>query len=562
VDLHDAYESAGQQVVSQAMGQGMKLGTRPGRGLTLAGVAIAGLLVAGCGNQYRPVVSAVNPVGPAGQPTKYAVAVSNPTSVQDAVTGYAITGNVITVMLDTGSPFSAGQVVTLSGFPVSTFLNGQTLTVLAAGLSTTQFEAALTHANASSTNEGGLASLVGQGLLTFVDVSGDTVLSTPSILSNPSYFQVNSNGSEGFVINQQGSFEDFSLGNPTGLLTTEITPTTLTAGASPQSVTVFSLATQGTTIFIPEAGLQQIAELGASGSSLLQSIAVGPNPVYVVGADGTQRVYAISQGVGGGNGQVAAIESSTASVSSTIPVGKMPVYGVMTADDNRAFILNKGSGTVTVINVPSNALDAAVPTITMPNISAGGASYAPNPVWADFSAVNSEMVVLNQGDGIHAGSLSIINIPLCNSGTPVTNPNCNATNPVDAAGFGTIVATVNVGINPQMVSVLNDGTRAYVANAGDAAAGVEGSVSVVNLLSGTLETTIPAVSNTGEVNSTPTAVFGHPNTISATTGTPTGKVYITSPDSTFLSILRTDEDIVQTHVSLQGTGVRVLVTTK
>ena len=36
------------------------------------------LLLAGCGNQYRPVVSAVNPVGPAGQPTKYAVVLSNP----------------------------------------------------------------------------------------------------------------------------------------------------------------------------------------------------------------------------------------------------------------------------------------------------------------------------------------------------------------------------------------------------------------------------------------------------------------------------------------------------
>ena len=36
------------------------------------------LAVAGCGNNYRPVITAINPVGPAGQPTKYAVAISDP----------------------------------------------------------------------------------------------------------------------------------------------------------------------------------------------------------------------------------------------------------------------------------------------------------------------------------------------------------------------------------------------------------------------------------------------------------------------------------------------------
>jgi hypothetical protein len=36
------------------------------------------LAVAGCGNNYRPVITAINPVGPASQPTKYAVAISDP----------------------------------------------------------------------------------------------------------------------------------------------------------------------------------------------------------------------------------------------------------------------------------------------------------------------------------------------------------------------------------------------------------------------------------------------------------------------------------------------------
>ena len=40
-------------------------------------VAAASASLIGCGNTYRPVVTAINPVGPAGQPTKYAVAISS-----------------------------------------------------------------------------------------------------------------------------------------------------------------------------------------------------------------------------------------------------------------------------------------------------------------------------------------------------------------------------------------------------------------------------------------------------------------------------------------------------
>jgi len=474
----------------------------------------ATLAMYGCGNQYRPVVSAINPVGPAGQPTKYAVAVSN-----------------------------------TSTYPNSTL----------------------------------------PGLLTFVDVSGDTILSTPSILSfpppttagtattaptptyiNPLNFSINSSGSEGFVVNSSGAFNLFGLGNPTSLLTQDITQTSLASNAVPNGIQTFSLPSTGTTVFVPQPNLTQIAELElSSGPSLLQNLSV-PNPVYVVGTDGAQRVYALSSN-GTAPGVAYPIENTPVSIDSgnLIPIGVNPVYGIMTTDGNRAFILNKGSGTVSVINVPSNGLDSGAPTITLPNIVSGGTTIPPSPVWADLSTINSEMVVLNQGDGVHPGSLSIINIPLCNVNTPVTNPNCNATNPIDAAGFGTIVATVPVGINPTMVSVLADGSRAYVVNSGTlptgTSAGVEGSVSVVNLISGVVTATIQATSlpaATVDVATTPTKIYGHPNTIAATTGTPTGKVYVTSSDNKFMTIIETDTDTVDTHISLQGLGVRVLVTSK
>jgi hypothetical protein len=546
--------------------------------------ALAAALLTGCGNQYRPVVSAISPVGPAGQPTKYAVAISNTntTNQQTAVTGYTILNNVITVTLappSTGatSPFVAGASVTLSGFPSSIFLNQQTLTILPTGLSATQFQANYTHANASS-NEVAIASVTGSalGLVNFVDFSGDTIITTPQIQTNPSYFQLNTSGSEGYVINAQGSLDYFGTSNPNSLITSNIGQTTLSANSQPISITVFTPASGTSTAFIPEVNTSSIAALNSGTLALYDTVRVGPNPYYVVGTDGAARVYAISQGAipGTSNGTIAAIETASQSsltVSATLNVGVNPVYGIMTSDVRRAFILNKGSGTVSVLNVATNNFDATTPTITIPPIAIGAGTTPSNPVWAALSPLTSELVVLNQGDGVHNGTLSIISIPLCNPTASNANPNCTAANPVDAAGFGTIVATVPVGVNPVMVSVLQDGSVAYVANAGILPIvneqgvvtnpGTPGSVTVVNLVSGTVTATINGVASP----SSPTAatalnVYGHPNSIAATSGNPAGKVYVTAPDSVYMTLIYTDTNTVQNHITLQGNGLRVLTT--
>ena len=171
----------------------------------------------------------------------------------------------------------------------------------------------------------------------------------------------------------------------------------------------------------------------------------------------------------------------------------------------------------------------------------------------------------------NAGSLSVINIPLCNSAAQPSNPNCSSTNPVDAAGFGQVLATVPVGVNPTMVSVLQgtDGNSpaAYVINQSDSTGTCpdtnSGTLTIINLQTTQVVTTICGVSGsnaTAEANGTSNLIFGHPNSVSATGGEPTGKVYVTSSDNSYLSVLYTDTNSVQTHIPLQGDGLRVLVT--
>ena len=55
-------------------------------------------------------------------------------------------------------------------------------------------------------------------------------------------------------------------------------------------------------------------------------------------------------------------------------------------------------------------------------------------------------------------------------------------------------------------------------------------------------------------------INGHPNYIAVTNGTPTGKVYVTSPESNFMTVIRTDTDTVDLTIPLQGNGISVRVT--
>ena len=486
--------------------QPLRSAARCAAGLTTALLLAA---IAGCGNTYRPVVTAINPVGPAGQPTKYAVAISNP------------------------------NLTNLGACPAS------------------------------------LPSSSAPGLVTIVDFAGDSVLVTANVGVDPYYFQVSSGGNTGFTLNSDSTVTSFDISS--SLMTNQVTQSTLLDNPSPCSNSVFP---EGTYTYITEPGRSAVAVLTGSTPLVLQEelpIPSGFPPVYIAGAAGAPRAYAITQSTTSGTaGQVKAIENiSLPTVSNTIPVGVNPVYGVMTADGRRAFILNNGGNSVTVINAQANALDsftptgATVPTSTIP--------VGVQPIWADFAPTLNEMVVANAGPTPVSsaapvnGTVSLISIPLCSAAALPTNPACDPSNPIDAVGFGTVLQTIPVGINPVMIAALQDGTFAFVANSGDpnlpcaAAPAVPGvstvcSVSVINLSNQRVVATIPSLPDAQCSTATVTTVCGHPAYIAATTGTPTGKVYVVSNDSKYLSVIRTDTDAIQALIPLQGNGVSVRVT--
>jgi hypothetical protein len=71
------------------------------------------------------------------------------------ITSFAITSNVVT--FQAANNFSAGTMVLINGLSTGTYLDGQVLTVLASGLSSTLFEANFTYSNVASTPDTGTA---------------------------------------------------------------------------------------------------------------------------------------------------------------------------------------------------------------------------------------------------------------------------------------------------------------------------------------------------------------------------------------------------------------------
>jgi DNA-binding beta-propeller fold protein YncE len=448
----------------------------PAGATAMAAVVLAGLaaVAAGCGNQYRPVITPINPTGPAALPSANITVVSQP--------GF--------------SPLPAGVTGPCAGVTYST-----------------------------------------PSIYTLLDFSGDSVEAQANGGQGPITFSLESGGTSVYSPNCDGSLTT-AQATSSSLQTKNVSTSTLLPGSVPTN----TLLASGN-LYVTEAGLHGptclttncVAQMTGSPSALKQEIPVAPSLINLTGYSTGERMYAISQGNSNGgaqpawgdcatpsavtvNGEADAIETGTNTISARLPLGICPVFGFMTPDTLRAFIMNRGGGTVTVINAQLNAIDSAHPAIT---VGAG-------PVYADYYRTGQLLVTANY-DG---NSISIIDASLDTYGN-------------DSSTFGTVLATVAVGLHPVEVAVLQDGSRVYVANQGDIAAGTPGSVSIVNLTNYTVEKTIPLTAN--------------PHAIGAIYNYPIGKVYVASQNSPYLTIIRTDTDIVSDTPEMEGNIVEMHV---
>lgn len=392
------------------------------------------------------------------------------------------------------------------------------------------------------------------GIATVIDYSGDTIVAQAPIGPGPLTFTLDQTGSNGYTINSDGTLTNF--------------PVSLQLQAKAVQYTTLPSTALPIALFSPAGGLwasdlygNSADVLSGSPASFKLSVPVAPTPVMVVGpATQGQRNYVITQGAvssgvacnqsptTGPLGEADAIESASYTVSARLPLGRCPVYALQSPDNRRIFVLNRGDDTITVINSQNNTLDACTPFlnvagqtvtchptlplstaavtatgVTPPNGTLGMKAIA-GPVYAEYIQATQQLVVA----GYDGGTVSVIDVSLDQFGN-------------DSQTFGTTF-TIPVGVNPASVTALFDGSRAYTANQAD------GTVSIVNLSSHSLEKNL--------------AVNGNPRTVVSVQNSLYGKVYAASPNSPYLTIIRTDQDIVDTTVLVQGDIVDVRVTSQ
>ena len=302
-------------------------------------------------------------------------------------------------------------------------------------------------------------------------------------------------------------------------------PVTTSLQAKNVTYSTLSASAQPVNLMAPSSGLWatdlngNVADVFASSPQPFKlAISVAPTPMTIVGSPTLQgqREYVISQNfidptgvtcntspTTAPTGVATPIEISTYSADTPIPLGRCPVFGVQSSDQKRLFVMNRGDDTITVINSQNNTLDQCTPftdpetgrtvtchptlplsttavtatRITPPNGTSGMRAIA-GPVYAEYNSATNQLVVADY-DG---GTISVIDVSLDEYGN-------------DSATFGTTY-TIPVGNNPASVTVLADGSRAYTANQAD------GTVTIVNLTSHTVEKTLPVV--------------GHPRTVVST----------------------------------------------
>ena len=476
-------------------GQGRALLAQAGGALAIA------VLIAGCGDNYRPTVTPVYSTGPAAQPSSYAVVVSS-----------------------TGT--NTDGVVTLIDYSGDSILTEATI-----GPGPTAFTLDELGATGYTVNsDGTLSNFAITTSLQTKNVSFSTLSPTSKIVNlMPPSSGLWATDLNGDVVDLfQGSPQAFKLAIPVATSASAATMPMFIAGSPTLSGEREYVISQN----VPDAPLQ------------IQTEAVTCN--------NPANFASVPTGV------ATPIEISSNTTDPAIPVGKCPVFAVPSTDQQRLFVLNRGDDTITVINARNNTLDACTPfqnqngqwvtchqTIQLPTGS--------GPIYAEYAPATQQLVVANY-DG---GSISVIDVPLDeygNDSNTYTNTNCTTYASCGAitGGFGT-VHNIKVGNtatpNPASVTVLYDGTKAYTANQNDGEQ--NGTVTVVNLSTYTVEKTI--------------TVVGHPRTVVNTQNSEYAKIYVGSPDSPYITIIEsspTITDAIDTTVLVEGTVVDVRTTSQ
>lgn len=368
---------------------------------------------------------------------------------------------------------------------------------------------AAAHSIISINTDGIAGNSSGNGSASNIDASGDSIQGNLIVGLAPTYAALTPNGAKMYVAN---SGEDSVTANttfsPTAVAATVSLPpspaaqiTQVTGNGTTATYTyngASGLFSPGDTVFVTGSatpgfdGVYTVTAASGNTFSVANSTsgsdnpefggaqAKMPNAVFVNTAD-NNNVYV----AGYSTNSVYAINTNTNVVSAAIPVGRHPVSLAELPNDQQIYVANQGSGTVSVISTVNDTVAqtilptaGAVPVWVVAKsdstrvyvLDGNGTIYDINPVTTTLNCGTGSLPACPNATG--AGSNFLLFDPVLNR-LYVTNPTNSQVAILDASvdppklintiNLATAAAAACSSCAPDAVTVLGDGSRAYVA---------------------------------------------------------------------------------------------------
>jgi len=297
------------------------------------------------------------------------------------------------------------------------------------------------------------------GTASRLDVSGDTNVGVLTTGILPTHAALVLNGSRLYVSNS----DDTVTANNTSAPTTQAATIALAPGSRP----VFVHTTENANVYVANSGNDTVSVINTTTNVVTSTVplATGSKPVALAETPNGQKLYVANQG--SPNAAVINTQFASSGQSTPIAIGAPQVWAVARSDNGRAYVLDT-TGKISDIDTTSDAVINSV---------AAGAG-------ANFMAhdkVLNRLFVTNPG----AATLTIFDASI---DPPAPRAPITIT-PATSSPCATAVV-------PTSVTVLGDGSRAYVASYQLDAGTVCTQVSVIDAGTGTVTKTIPLSQST------------------------------------------------------------------
>jgi len=375
---------------------------------------------------------------------------------------------------------------------------------------------------------------VDAGAVSRIDVSGDSVSSVFSTGVAPVHAAFLPNGTKIYVANS---------GEDTVSASSSLTPTQATTIALPQlcdavgcaaSVPVFVNSTENGKVYVANSGNGTVSVINAISDVVINTVAVDPafagsplpapnrnaNPITLAELPNSFKVYSVNQG----NSTVSSISTVDDTVLRVIPiVTAPPIWAVANLNNSEfVYVLDTG-GTISIIDTNSDTV-------------VGSASAGAGANYMFFDSSSNRLYVTNPVAATVSIFDALSNVLASHAGSPISI--------TAAAGSPCTSAPM-----PTSVTVIGDGSKAYVSSFQADANTVCTQATVINAGPGTVSTVIPLAEgpNLSAQTGCGSARFRTFATASSGAANTNFKVYVSQCDAGSVAVIDTFASSTGTH---------------